>query len=178
MKRLLPLLFILAGCIFLSLGVALLSGVFFLRGSDVPDALAWKPPLETVDNRALASGTVLLPLTGMSASDSLSAALDEAHLENAFAIAAYDPFMFDSARVGALLQIGTRYASAKDTRKAALAFQAAAQLATFSPALADYARLETYLQAGTGLRGVGANDAARWVTDQAYLAAQYAPTLQ
>ncbi len=178
MKRLLPLLFILAGCVFLSLGVTLLSGALFLRGSDVPDALAWKSPLESVDNRALASGTVLLPLTGMSASDSLSAALDEAHLENAFAIAAYDPFMFDSARVGALLQIGTRYASAKDSRKAALAFQAAAQLATLSPALADYARLETYLQAGSGLRGVGANDAARWVTDQAYLAAQYAPALQ
>ena len=178
MKRLVPLLFILVGCVFLTLGIAILSGVFFLRGSDVPDAFAWKPPLESVDNRALAPGTVLLPLTGMSASDSSSAALDQTHLENAFAIAAYDPFMFDSVRVGALLQIGTRYASAKDTRKAALSFQAAAQLATLSPALADYARLETYLQAGTGLRGVGANDAARWVTDQAYLVAQYAPALQ
>ena len=162
----------------MTLGVATLSGVFFLRGSDVPDAFAWKPPLESVDNRALAPGTALLPLTGTSANDALSAALDQAHLENAFAVAAYDPTLSDSERIGALLQLGTRYASAKDTRKAALTFQAAAQLATLSPALADYARLETYLQAGTGLRGVGANDAARWVTDQAYLVALYTPTLQ
>jgi hypothetical protein len=177
-RRLLPILFLLAGCIFLSFGIALLSGVFFLRGSDVPDAFAWRPPLESVDNRALAPGTVLLPLTGMSGGDSLSAALDQAHLENAFAIAAYDPILFDSTRVGALLQVGTRYAAAKDARKAVLTFQAAAQMATLSPALADYARLETYLQAGAGLRSVGANDAARWVTDQAYLVAQHAPTLQ
>jgi hypothetical protein len=177
-KRLLPVLFLVAGCIFLSLGVAILSSVFFLRGSDVPDAFAWKPPLESVDPRALAPGTVLLPLTGMSGGDSLSAALDQAHLENVFAIAAYDPLLFDSARVGALLQVGTRYASAKETRKATLAFLAVAQLATLSPALADNTRLETYLQASTGLRTVGANDAARWVTDQAYLVAQYAPTFQ
>jgi hypothetical protein len=177
-KRLVPLLFILAGCVLMTLGVATLSGVFFLRGSAVPDAFAWKPPLESVDNRALGSGTVLLPLTGTSASDALSAALDQAHLENAFAVAAYDPTLSDSARVGALLQLGTRYASAKDTRKAALTFQAAGQLATLSPALADYARLETYLQASSGLGAVGANDAARWVTDQAYLVALYTPTLQ
>lgn len=162
----------------MTLGVATLSGVFFLRGSDVPDAFAWKPPLEFVDHRALAPGTVLLPLTGTSASDALSAALDQAHLENAFAIAAYDPTLSDSARIGALLQLGNRYSSAKDTRKAALTFQAAAQLATLSPALADYARLETYLQAGAGLRAIGANEAARWMTDQAYLVALYSPTLQ
>ncbi|MCI0477648.1 MAG: hypothetical protein L0Y55_15490 [Anaerolineales bacterium] len=178
MKRLLALFFILLGCILITLGGAMLSGVFFLRGSDVPDAFAWKPPLESVDPRALASGTILLPLTGTSASDSISAALDQAHLENAFAIAAYDPFLADSARLGALLQLGTRYASAKDTRKAALAFQTAAQLATLSPALADAARLDSYLQAGVGLRGLGANDAARWVTDQAYLLAEYTPSLQ
>ena len=178
MRRLLPFLFILAGCVFLTLGIAILSGVFFLRGSDIPDAFAWKPPLESVDPRALAPGTVLMPLTGVSASDAVSAALDQAHLENAYAIAAYDPTLSDSARIGALLQLGTRYASAKDTRKAALTFQAAAQLATLSPAIADYARLETYLQAGSGLRGLGANDAARWMTDQAYLIALYTPTLQ
>jgi hypothetical protein len=178
LRRFLPFLFILVGCIFLTVGIAILSGVFFLRGSDVPDAFAWKPPLESVDNRALAPGTVLAPLTGVSANDALSAALDQAHLENAFAVAAYDPTLPDSARVGALLQLGTRYMSAKDTRKAALVFQTAAQLATLSPAIADYARLDTCLQAGSGLRALGANDAARWVTDQAYLIAQFTPSLQ
>ncbi|MBM3128978.1 MAG: hypothetical protein FJ009_10215 [Chloroflexi bacterium] len=178
MKRLLALFFVLLGCGLIALGGAMLSGVFFLRGSDAPDAFAWKPPLESVDARALAPGTILLPLTGTSAGDSISAALDQAHLENAFAIAAYDPFLADSARLGALLQLGTRYASAKDTRRSALAFQTAAHLATLSPALADAARLDSYLQASAGLRGLGANDAARWVTDQAYVLAEYTPALQ
>jgi hypothetical protein len=177
-KRLLALFFILLGCVLISLGGAMLSGVFFLRGSDAPDTFAWKPPLESIESRALATGTVLLPLTGMSSGDAINAALDQAHLENAFALAAYDPFLADSTRLGALLQLGTRYASAKDTRKAALALQTAAQLATLSPALADAARLDSYLQASAGLRGLGANDAARWVTDQAYVLAEYTPSLQ
>jgi hypothetical protein len=99
-------------------------------------------------------------------------------LENAFAVAAYDPSLSDSVRIGAFLQLGNRYGSAKDIRKAAISFQAAALLATLSPSVADYARLDTYLQASAGLRGIGASDAARFVTDQAYLVAQYAPSLQ
>jgi hypothetical protein len=177
-KRLLALFFVLLGCGLLTLGSALLSGVIFLRGSNLPDAFAWKPPLELVDARALAPETVLLPLTGISASDALNATLDQAHLENAFALLAFDPFLDDSLRLGALLQLGTRYASAKNTRAAAQIFQIAAHSATLSPTLADAARLDAYLQASAELRALGALDAARWTTDQAYRLAAYTPTLQ
>ncbi len=142
------------------------------------DVFAWKPLLEQVDNRALAPGTILLPLTGVESADALSAVLDQAHLENAYALVAYDPSLTDATRVGTLLQLGSRYATAKDTRKAASCFQSAALLATLSPSLSDPARMDTYQQASAGLRGVGANDAARWVTDQAYLVAQSSPALR
>ncbi len=180
MKRLLPLLFILGGCILLALGGAVFGAVVYFQNpsASAPDPLAWKPPLEQVDKNLLAAGTVLLPLTGVTGTDALSAALDKAHLENAYAVLAYDATLSDATRVGGLLQLGTRYANAKDAKRATQCFQAAALLATLSPALSDFARLDTYLQASAGLRGLGATEAARLVTDQAYLAAQFSPTLQ
>jgi hypothetical protein len=162
----------------MTLGSALVGGVLLLREGDLPDAYAWRPPLELVDARTLAPETVLLPLLGTSADEALDAALDHAHWDNAFALVAYEPFLDDAQRLGALLQLGTRYASAKNTRQAARAFQIAAQFATLSPTFSDATRLEAYLQASAGLRSLGARDAARWVTDQAYRLTEYAPTLQ
>jgi hypothetical protein len=153
-----------------------LGAFFFLRGI-ATDASAWQPPLELVDPRALAPGTVVLPLTEMSSADALSASLDQAHLENAYALIAYDLDLPDAARIGALLQLGTRYATAKDSRKASVSYQAAALLATLSPSLSDVVRLDTYQQASAGLRALGANQAARWVTDQSYLVTQHSPNL-
>lgn len=178
MKRLFALLLVLLGCVLIALGGALVSGAFFLRGSDLPAAFAAQPPLETLDTRALELDTALLPLIEPDASDALSALLDQAHLDNAFALVAYEPFLDDATRLGALLQLGTRYTTAQNTRQAALAFQSAAQFATLSPLLADATRLDAYLQASAGLRALGAREAARWTTDQAYRLAAYTPTLQ
>lgn len=178
MKRLVALVLIVLGCALMMLGSALIGGVLVWREGDLPDAYAWRPPYEFVDARALASETVLLPLTGASADEALDAALDRAHVDNAFALVAYEPFLDDAKRLGALLQLGTRYASAKNTRQAARAFQIAAQFATLSPMFSDATRLDAYLQASAGLRSLGAQTAARWVTDQAYRLAEYAPTLQ
>ncbi len=178
MKRLIPLLFILLGCILLTGGAAALGAAFFYHPADVPGAFDWTPPLEQIDNHALAPTTVILPLTGMSPADALNAALDNAHIENALAIIAYDPDLDNATRIGALLQLGSRYAMAKQTRQAASCYQAAALLATLTPALADPAREDTYLQASAGLRAIGATDAARMITDQAYLVAQHSPALQ
>ncbi len=159
-------------------GAGLLGAAFLWHPVDAPDAFDWKPPLEQVDNTALAPGTVILPLTGMNSADALSAALDNAHLENAYALIAYDPDLTDPTRIGALLQIASRYAGANQTRKAAVSYQAAALLATLSPAISDPAREDTYLQSSAGLRGIGARDAARLITDQAYLVAQSSPALR
>jgi len=160
----------------LTLALMMLGAFWFLRGNTT-DVSVWQPPLELVDPRALAPGTVVFPLTEMSSADALSASLDQAHLENAYTLLAYDPDLPDAVRIGALLQLGTRYTTAKDSRKASVCYQAAALLATLSPSLSDVTRLDTYQQASAGLRALGANQAARWVTDQSYLVTQYSPNL-
>lgn len=176
MKRLIPILFVLAGCLLLTCGLVAVGVAVTGVGrpsADVPDAFAWKAPSDNVDASALAPATVILPLTGIDSADAFGASLDKAHLENAFAIVAYDVNLTDAARIGGFLQLGARYAKAKDNRKAAIAYQSAVLLATLSPAVSDPARMDTYLQASTSLRELGANDAARLVIDQAYLVAQY-----
>lgn len=176
LNRVIPLVFFLIGCVCLALAVAGLGASFFLRGG-LPGASASQALIDQVDPAALAPGTLLLPLTDVNAENASSAALDKAHLENAFAIVAYDPGLTAPARIGALLQLGARYTTAKDNRKATASYQAAALLATLYPGLSDQARLDTYQQTSAGLRGIGANDAARFVIDQAYLVAQFSPAL-
>ncbi len=178
MKRIIPLLFILLGCLLLTGGAALLGVAFVFHPADVPDAFEWKPPLEQVDNSALAPATVMLPLTGIDSADALGVALDNAHIENAYALIAYETNLQDPARIGGLLQLASRYTTAKQTRKAAACYQAAALLATLSPAISDPAREDTYLQASAGLRALGATDAARMVIDQAFIVAQSSPALR
>lgn len=177
MARLVPLFFFVGGCLLLSLSVAVIGGAFFLRPNDSADLFAWKPPLEMVDNRALALGTGLLSLS-TSSTDALNAALDKGQLENALALVAYDYTLPTPSRVGALLQLAERYGAAKDTRKAVWCYQVAAQLATITPEVSDPARLDTDLLASSGLRRLNANDSARWMTDSAFLIAQFSPVLQ
>jgi hypothetical protein len=172
LKRVIPLLFVLIGCTMLAGGAGLLGVAFVYHPADVPGAFDWKPPLEQVDNAALAPETVALPLTGMDPGSALNAALNNANIENAYALIAYDTNLDSTTRIGALLQLGSRYATAKQTRKAASCYQAAALLATLSPDLSDPAREDTYLQASSSLRALGATDAGRMLIDQAYIVAQ------
>ncbi len=151
---------------------------FFLRSNDTSDAFAWSVPLENVDARALAPETNFLALTNLDVNEVLNRAMDRGHWENAYALAAYDARPSFTTRLGVLFQLAPRYTALKDTRKAILCYQIAAQLATLAPTLADVARLDAYAQAITGLRDLNARDAARWVTDQAYVVAQFSPSLQ
>lgn len=171
-------LLFLGGLLLLVFGLSALGAGLLLRPAPLPDAYAWKSPLEQINNRNLAPATVLLPLTGMSSADALNATLDAGHWENAYALLAYDTTLADPTRIGALLQLGTRYAAAQDQPKAAWCYLAAARIATLSQVLSDSVRADTYLQVAAGLRGIGALDAARLATDQAYLLGQYSPALQ
>ena len=177
-KRVLALLFIFLGCILLTGGAGLLGAAFLWHPVDVPNAFDWEPPLEQVDNTALAPATVILPLTDMDSTRALNAALDNANIENAYALIAYDTTLSDPTRIGTLLQLGSSYTAAKLTRKAATCYQSAALLATLSPAISDPAREDTYLQASSSLRALGATDAARMLIDQAYIVAQFSTALR
>ncbi len=177
--RLLALIFFLLGLLLLFGGVSALGAAVVSKSvADLPDGYAWKPPLSLVDAKALAPATVFAPLTGAAAAQALNASFERAHWENALAIAAYDPALADPARVGALLQLGERFAARRQSSKAAWCYQFAVRLVTLSPALADSARVDTYLQAATGLRGVNARDAARVAVDLAFLVAQFSPALR
>jgi hypothetical protein len=178
LKRVIPLLFILIGCTLLTGGAGLLGTALLYHPADVPGAFDWKAPLEQVDNTELSPATVLLPLTGMDTGAALNVALDNANLENAFALVAFETNLDSPTRIGVLLQLASRYATAKQTRKAAACFQAAALLATLTPALADPAREDTYLQASSGLRALGATEAARLLIDQAYIVAEHSNALR
>ncbi|HEX9074662.1 MAG TPA: hypothetical protein VF932_02745 [Anaerolineae bacterium] len=178
MKRILPLLFFLSGSLLLVFGLGSLGAGFWMRGDALPDGFAWKPTREQVNNRDLTPATVLLPLAGMSGADALNAALDGGHWENALALIAYDTTLSDPTRIGALLQLGTRYAVTKDKNKAAWCYLDAARIAVLSPMVTDAVREDTFLQVAAGLRTLGALDASRLVTDQAYLVAQYSPALR
>lgn len=176
LTRAVSIFFFLGGFFLLILGsVSLIAGL--TRSSDLPDGFTWRLPLDQVNHRALTPASALLPLTGIPAEDALNTALDNADWESAFAVIAYDRRLSDLSRIGALLQIGDRYAAAKNLHKAAWCYQAAALIVTLSPALSDTTRLNAYLQTSAGLRTANAPDAARRVVDQAFLVAQYTPTL-
>ncbi len=176
--RVLPLLFFFAGILLLFFGLSSLGAGVLLRPAPLPDGFAWKPPLELIKNSDLTPATVLLPLTGMPVTDTINATLDAGNWENAYALLAYDTSVTDPARIGALLQLGSRYAATKDKDKSTWCYVNAARIATLSPLLSDAVREDTYLQAASGLRTAGALDAARLVTDQAYLVAEYSPALR
>lgn len=159
-------------------GVAMLGAGWFVREAPPPEALAWRPPLEQVRTQDLVPATALLPLTDTSGADALNAALDGGHWENAFALVAYDASLSDPTRIGALLQLGTRYAAAGNKNRAAWCYLYASRVATISPLLSDAIREDTFLQVGAGLRAIQATDAARLAIDQAYLIAQYSPVLR
>ena len=170
--------FFLAGVLLLLVGLGSLGVGFLMREPPLPDGFTWKPPLEQVNNRDLNPATVLLPLTGIPAADALNAALDSGHWENAYALVAYDGSVAEPVRIGAFLQLGIRYAAARDESKAASCYLAAARIATLSPLVSDAVRQETYLQVAAGLRAILALDAARLATDQAFLIGQYSPVLR
>lgn len=149
-----------------------------LRPAPLPEGFAWKAPLDLVKERDLTPATVLLPLTGAPITDTINATLDAGHWENAYALLAYDPTIPDPTRIGALLQLGSRYYAARDKEKSTWSYLSAARIATLSPLLSDAVRADTYLQVAAGLRTDGAAAAARLVTDQAYVVAQYSPALR
>ncbi len=156
----------------------MLGAGWLVRETPPPPALAWQAPLDLVSTRDLAPATALLPLAGTASADALNAALDAGHWENAFALVAYDASLSDTTRIGALLQLGIRYAAQRNKSKAGWCYLHAWRIATVSPLLSDAIREDTFLQVSAGLQEIQANEAARLATDQAYLVAEYSTVLR
>lgn len=175
--RLLALVFFALAAIFMVAGIGSFTGAY-LRSNDMPDGFAWKLPADQVSTTQLDPAIALLVLTDAPADDTLNQTFESGDLESAYALVAYDPRLSDAARVGALLQLGSQYSSAKNLRRAAWSYQSAALLAMLSPLLSDFSRTETLLTASAGLRAADAKEAARRALDQANLIAVYSPALR
>jgi hypothetical protein len=172
-KKALPLVLLAGAALLFCVGlVAIGVGKYFGRGDSV-DLSAWKAPLDQVDSKQIAPANSLEMLAGVSDAQAIDDALQQGDWESAYAALAYGSDLADANRAGTLLLLGSRYVAAKQTAKAAWAYEYAAALATISPQPSDLLRGQVLVEAAQGLNAIGMGSAARAALDQAYLIAQY-----
>jgi hypothetical protein len=172
-KKALPLVLLAGAALLFCVGLAAVGARFYFERGDGVDLSQWKAPLDQVDAKRIVLPNSLEVLAGVQTPQAIDDALQQGDWESAYADVAYSPDLPDANRAGTLLLLGSRYAAAKQTAKAAWAYQYAATLATISPLPSDLVRGQTLLEATQGLRGLGMPSAARAALDQAYLIAQY-----
>ncbi len=177
MKRALPLVLLGAVVLLICLGVAALAANFVLSKGDAVDLSQWKTTVSQVDTNKIAPAVALETLGGTGSQQAVDDALQQGNWETAFAGLAYASDIDDADRAGTLLLLGSRYAAAKETNQAAWAYQYAATLVTISPVPSDLVRGQTLVEAARGLSSLQATSAARAALDQAYLIAEYSPTI-
>lgn len=177
MKKVLPLVLLGAAILLVCIGIGAIAANFYFSRSESVDLGVWKTPLSQIDAKRLNPADALEVLAGIAETNALDDALAQGDWEAAFAQSAYSPELPDPSRAGTLLLLGSRYARAKQPTKAAWCYQYAATLAIISPAPSDLTRVQILLEAASGLRDLGVQVSARAALDQAYLIAQYSPTL-
>lgn len=172
-KKALPLVLLAGAALLFCIGIAAIGARFYFERGDSVDLSQWKAPLDQVDPKQIVFSNSLQILAGVAPGQSVDDALQQGDWESAYAALAYGPNTGDANRAGTLLLLGSRYAAAKQTAKAAWAFQYAAALATISPVPSDLTRGLTLIEAAQGLKSLGMQSAARTALDQSYLIAQY-----
>lgn len=130
-------------------GLALLGTYFALSRQPVAAETAWQDPRMLVDPRAVAPDVAVLTLAGEPDDRIIRAALDGGERETAYATLVYSVLLPDAVRSGQWLILANAY-QAPDPTRAAVAYQAAGDLAALGPMLGDAARADISLQAGRG----------------------------
>ncbi len=173
MKKALPLVLLVGAALLFCVGLAATGARFYFARGESVDLSQWKAPLDQVDPKRITAANSLEALAGIADTQAIDDALQQGDWESAFTDLAYSPDLPDTNRAGTLLLLGSRYAAAKQTAKAAWAYQYAAMLATISPEPSELLRVQTLLEAARGLRLLGMPSAARAALDQAYLIIEY-----
>ncbi len=173
MKKALPLVLLVGAALLFCVGLAATGARFYFARGESVDLSQWKAPLDQVDPKRITAANSLEALAGIADTQAIDDALQQGDWESAFTDLAYSPDLPDTNRAGTLLLLGSRYAAAKQTAKAAWAYQYAAMLATISPEPSELLRVQTLLEAARGLRSLGMPSAARAALDQAYLIIEY-----
>lgn len=177
MKKALPLVLLVGAALLFCVGLAATAARFYFARGESVDLSQWKAPLDQVDVKRMTAANSLEALAGVDDTQAIDDALQQGDWESAFAGLAYSPDLPDTTRAGTLLLLGSRYAAAKQTAKAAWAYQYAATLATMSPEPSELLRVQTLLEAARGLRSLGMPSAGRMALDQAYLITEYSYTI-
>jgi hypothetical protein len=172
-KKALPLVLLVGAALLFCVGLAATGARFYFARGESVDLSQWKAPLDQVDPKRITAANSLEALAGIADTQAIDDALQQGDWESAFTDLAYSPDLPDTNRAGTLLLLGSRYAAAKQTAKAAWAYQYAAMLATISPEPSELLRVQTLLEAARGLRSLGMPSAARAALDQAYLIIEY-----
>lgn len=173
MKKALPFILLGAAALLFCIGIGALTFNFLGPRPAAVDTSKWIVPQDQVDVKKIDPAAALGLLAGTTEVHSVDDSLAAGDFEGAFAQVAYSAEFSDSNRIGTLLLLGNRFATARQTAKAAWMYQYAIFLAATSPQPSDLARVQTLLEASQGLKALGLEADARAALDQAYLIAQY-----
>jgi hypothetical protein len=165
-----------AGMILLALaGVALLI-IYFALARQPAVNIPWTNPLAGVKAEAVAPDLAVLTLAGEADERIIRAALDADETETAYATLANSALLTDNLRSGGWLLLA-RQLQAQDPARAAVAYQAALDLASLGPSIGDMGRAELSLQAARGFAALEKDKIARLALMQAESIARYSVTL-
>ncbi len=171
-----PLIGLAAGMIVLALaGVALLA-VYFLLSRQPAATVPWTNPRAGVVTEAVAPDLAALTLAGEPDDRVIRAALDAGETETAYATLANSMLMTDNLRSGGWLLLA-RQLQEQDPARAAIAHQAALDLASLGPSLGDMGRADLSLQAARGFAALEKAKTAQLALAQAENIARYSVTL-
>ena len=171
-----PLIALAAGMVVLALaGVALLVA-YFLLAREPATSSGWINPIAAVRAEAIAPDLASLPLAGEPDDRVARAALDAGETETAYATLANSMLLPDHLRSGAWLLLGRQFQET-DPARAAVAYQAALDLAALAPSLGDMSRADLSLQAARGFAALAQTKSAQLALAQAENIARYSITL-
>ena len=156
-------------------GVALLVA-YFLLSRQPATVDRWTNPLAGVKTEAIAPDLAVLTLAGETDDRVIRAALDAGEIETAYATLVNSMLMTDNLRSGGWLLLARQFQE-KDPARAAVAYQAALDLAALGPSIGDMGRADLSLQAARGFAALKKDKLARLALAQAENIARYSVSL-
>ncbi len=156
-------------------GLALVGAYFYLSRQPAVADSGWVDPQALVRSSNIAPDLAVLTLAGEPDDRIIRASLDANERETAYATLAYSMLVPDAVRGGQWLVMANAFAD--DPGRAAVAYQAAMDIAALGPALNDQGRANISLQASRGYQNLERPSLASLAVAQAENIARYSLTL-
>jgi hypothetical protein len=156
-------------------GLALIGAYFYLSRQPAVADSGWVDPQALARGSSIAPDLAVLTLAGEPDDRIIRASLDANERETAYATLAYGMLIPDAVRGGQWLVMANAFAD--DPGRAAVAYQAAMDIAALGPALNDQGRASISLQASRGYQNLDRPALAALAVAQAENIARYSLTL-